>query len=83
MADFPDNSIDLVITSPPYWTAVSYDGRQRTFPGQRERLKPSSRATPKDISNDRAPSRALLAVSLYLIPDSRMTRPYSIYCFRK
>ena len=27
MADFPDNSIDLVITSPPYWTAVEYDGR--------------------------------------------------------
>jgi modification methylase len=26
MADFPDNSVDLVITSPPYWTAVSYDG---------------------------------------------------------
>ena len=26
MADFPDNSIDIVITSPPYWTAVKYDG---------------------------------------------------------
>jgi modification methylase len=26
MADFPDSSIDLVITSPPYWTAVEYDG---------------------------------------------------------
>jgi modification methylase len=26
MADFPDNSVDLVITSPPYWTAVEYDG---------------------------------------------------------
>jgi hypothetical protein len=26
MAGFPDNAIDLVITSPPYWTAVTYDG---------------------------------------------------------
>jgi modification methylase len=26
MADFHDNSVDLVITSPPYWTAVEYDG---------------------------------------------------------
>ena len=26
MADFPDNSVDLVITSPPYWTAVEYEG---------------------------------------------------------
>jgi hypothetical protein len=28
-------------------------------------------------------SRALIAILLYLIPDSRMTRPYSIYCLRK
>jgi DNA modification methylase len=26
MAGFPDGCVDLVITSPPYWTAVSYDG---------------------------------------------------------
>jgi modification methylase len=32
MADFPDNSIDLVITSPPYWTAVEYDGGGRPWP---------------------------------------------------
>jgi modification methylase len=25
MAGFPDNSVDLIITSPPYWTAVDYD----------------------------------------------------------
>jgi len=25
MATFPDSFIDLVITSPPYWTAVEYD----------------------------------------------------------
>ena len=25
MASMPDNSIDLVVTSPPYWTAVEYD----------------------------------------------------------
>src|SRR5262249_5729152 len=26
IADFPDNSVDLIITSPPYWTAVEYEG---------------------------------------------------------
>jgi DNA modification methylase len=26
MADFPEGSVDLIITSPPYWTAVEYDG---------------------------------------------------------
>jgi modification methylase len=26
MADIPENSVDLVITSPPYWTAVEYEG---------------------------------------------------------
>lgn len=25
MAQLPDNSVDLVVTSPPYWTAVEYD----------------------------------------------------------
>ena len=27
MAEFPDNSIDLIITSPPYWTAVTYENQ--------------------------------------------------------
>jgi hypothetical protein len=26
MADWPDGCIDLFVTSPPYWTAVSYNG---------------------------------------------------------
>jgi len=26
IGDFSDNSVDLVINSPPYWTAVEYDG---------------------------------------------------------
>ena len=26
LAGFPDNCVDCVITSPPYWTSVSYDG---------------------------------------------------------
>jgi DNA modification methylase len=26
LARFPDGCIDLVVTSPPYWTAVGYDG---------------------------------------------------------
>ena len=26
MADLPPGSIDLIITSPPYWTAVEYEG---------------------------------------------------------
>ncbi len=25
LQDFPDHSIDLIITSPPYWTAVAYE----------------------------------------------------------
>jgi DNA modification methylase len=25
METFPGNSIDLIVTSPPYWTAVEYD----------------------------------------------------------
>lgn len=28
MSQWPDNSVDLVITSPPYWTAVEYEGEQ-------------------------------------------------------
>ncbi len=31
MARFPPGSIDLVVTSPPYWTAVEYDGA-RSWP---------------------------------------------------
>src|ERR1700744_5064441 len=27
MAPFPDASVDLIVTSPPYWTAVEYDGQ--------------------------------------------------------
>jgi modification methylase len=26
MKDFPPRSVDLIVTSPPYWTAVEYDG---------------------------------------------------------
>src|SRR5688572_83622 len=32
MARFPDSCIDLVITSPPYWTAVAYDGTAPAWP---------------------------------------------------
>jgi modification methylase len=32
MANFPDNSVDLIITSPPYWTAVEYDGGRSPWP---------------------------------------------------
>jgi modification methylase len=28
LAAFPDSCIDLVVTSPPYWDAVKYDGAQ-------------------------------------------------------
>lgn len=31
MADWPDGCVDLVITSPPYWTAVQYDGQNQTW----------------------------------------------------
>lgn len=32
LSAFPDNCIDLVVTSPPYWTAVEYDGQQNPWP---------------------------------------------------
>lgn len=32
MARMPDNSIDLVVTSPPYWTAVEYEGQADVWP---------------------------------------------------
>lgn len=32
IAQIPDNCIDLVITSPPYWTAVSYDRHINPWP---------------------------------------------------
>ncbi len=32
MAKFPAGSVDLIVTSPPYWTAVEYDDRARPWP---------------------------------------------------
>lgn len=32
MQAWPSDSVDLVITSPPYWTAVEYDGQTETWP---------------------------------------------------
>lgn len=32
MASWPDGSVDLIITSPPYWTAVEYDGEAPDWP---------------------------------------------------
>lgn len=32
MAQWPDGCIDMVITSPPYWTAVEYDGQTAEWP---------------------------------------------------
>lgn len=32
MAQWPEASVDLVITSPPYWTAVEYDGQTANWP---------------------------------------------------
>ena len=31
MSAFPDNSVDLIVTSPPYWTAVEYEGGRRPW----------------------------------------------------
>lgn len=31
MADLPSGSIDLIVTSPPYWTAVEYAGRKTSW----------------------------------------------------
>ena len=32
MAGWPSKSIDLIITSPPYWDAVIYDGEMPPWP---------------------------------------------------
>lgn len=32
MASWPDGSVDMVITSPPYWTAVEYEGQTADWP---------------------------------------------------
>jgi DNA modification methylase len=31
MCKWPAGSVDLIITSPPYWTAVAYEGQQETW----------------------------------------------------
>jgi len=31
MAEWPENSVDLIITSPPYWTAVEYEDQEDTW----------------------------------------------------
>lgn len=38
MAGMPDSSVDLVITSPPYWTAVEYDGGKSSWHSYEEYL---------------------------------------------
>jgi DNA modification methylase len=32
MADIPDESVDLIVTSPPYWAAVEYEGQAGAWP---------------------------------------------------
>lgn len=32
MSRWPDGSVDLIITSPPYWTAVEYEGQAAEWP---------------------------------------------------
>lgn len=32
MAAWPDNFVDLIVTSPPYWTAVEYEDQHETWP---------------------------------------------------
>lgn len=32
MSEMPDESVDLIITSPPYWTAVEYEGQADAWP---------------------------------------------------
>ena len=38
MRHWPDECIDLIITSPPYWTAVEYEGQTQTWPTYEEYL---------------------------------------------
>jgi DNA modification methylase len=39
MSSWPDESVDLVITSPPYWTAVEYDDQSNTWPTYEDYLQ--------------------------------------------
>jgi DNA modification methylase len=32
LSRFPDGCVDLIVTSPPYWTAVEYDSRENPWP---------------------------------------------------
>ena len=32
MSRWPDGSVDLIVTSPPYWTAVEYEGQSADWP---------------------------------------------------
>ena len=38
MADMPEGSVDLIVTSPPYWTAVEYDGGKNPWRSYEEYL---------------------------------------------
>ena len=38
MRDWPDGCIDLIITSPPYWTAVAYSGQTASRPSYQRYL---------------------------------------------
>ncbi len=38
MADWPSNFVDLIVTSPPYWTAVEYEDQADTWPTYDEYL---------------------------------------------
>jgi DNA modification methylase len=38
MAGMPEGSVDLIVTSPPYWTAVEYDGGERPWRSYEEYL---------------------------------------------
>jgi hypothetical protein len=38
LSNFPDSSIDLIVTSPPYWTAVEYEGQKDPWGSYEEYL---------------------------------------------
>jgi len=68
----PDDSIDLVITSPPYFGLRSYTDHGRPVPGQLGAVRGRRHARRRLPTNDRRPA-------MRVAPHSRTTRDWPIH----
>jgi len=67
MAELPTNSIDLVVTSPPYWTAVQYNQSSRQCSGSYEEYLDSLLAVWKECARVLRPN-GKLAINTPIMP---------------